>query len=185
MMLRVAQHYVRTPSVAEEVVQDTWCAVLTGIDHFEGRSRFKTWLFRILVNRAMRRGQREARCLPFSALAPEGDADERAVPSDRFLGPDHPRYPGGWASPPNDWRVLPAERLLAKETLGRIRDAIGLLPERQRDVLVLRDVEGWEPDEVCDAMGLSEGNQRVLLHRARSRVRAVLEDHLDAETRAA
>src|SRR3954447_7464300 len=127
MMQRVAQHYVRTPSVAEEVVQETWCAVLAGIDRFEGRSRVKTWLFRILVNRAMRRGQREARCLPFSSLVREDD-DEPSVAPDRFLGAEHPLYPDHWATPPRDWRVMPDERLLGKETLTRVRDAILLLP---------------------------------------------------------
>jgi RNA polymerase sigma-70 factor, ECF subfamily len=183
MMLRVAQNYVRTPSVAEEVVQETWCAVLTGIDRFEGRSRFKTWLFRILTNRAMRRGQREARVLPFSSLV--RDDDEPAVSPDRFLPADHAQWPDHWAAPPRDWRVIPEECLLGKETLGRVRDAISLLPERQRDVIVLRDVEGWEPDEVCDALGLSEGNQRVLLHRARSKVRQALERYFDPELAAA
>jgi RNA polymerase sigma-70 factor (ECF subfamily) len=180
MMQRVAQNYVRTPSVAEEVVQETWCAVLTGIDRFEGRSRFKTWLFRILVNRAMRRGQREARVVPFSSLAREDDG-EPAVSADRFLPADHAQWPDHWAVPPQDWRVIPEECLLGKETLRRVRDAISVLPERQRDVIVLRDVEGWEPAEVCDALGLSEGNQRVLLHRARSKVREALERYFEPE----
>jgi RNA polymerase sigma-70 factor (ECF subfamily) len=178
MMRRVAQHYVRTPAVAEEVVQETWCAVLTGIDRFEGRARLKTWLFRILVNRAMRRGQREARCVPFSSLAGADEAQEGAVPAERFLGAGDPRWPGHWASPPQAW---PEERLLARETVGLVREAIARLPIRQRDVVVLRDVEGWDPTEVCDALGLSEGNQRVLLHRGRSRVREALERHLDRE----
>src|SRR4051794_4268780 len=182
MMLRVAQNYVRTPSVAEEVVQETWCAVLTGIDRFEGRSQVKTWLFRILVNRAMRRGQREARCVPFSSLAGDDDGADDAVAAERFLRTDHPQWPGHWAAPPQPW---PEERLLARETVAVARDAIALLPPRQRDVVVLRDVEGWAPDEVCDALGLSEGNQRVLLHRGRTRVRAVLERHLDPELSAA
>src|SRR4051794_11812291 len=184
MMLRVAQHYVRTPSVAEEVVQETWCAVLTGIDRFEGRSRFKTWLFRILTNRAMRRGQREARCLPFSSLARD-DEDGPAVSPDRFLAPDHAHWPNNWAAPPRDWRLVPDERLLGKETLRRVGDAIAVLPPRQREVIVLRDVEGFSPVEVCDALGLSEGNQRVLLHRARSRVRGTLEHYFDDEVLAA
>lgn len=180
MMLGVAMNYVRSRAVAEEVVQDTWCALLTGIDRFEGRSSFKTWLFRILVNRAMTKGQREARCAPFSTIAVEGE-DDPVVPPDQFLPADHPTYPGHWAARPTDWRRIPEERLLGKETVGRVRAAIALLPPRQRDVLVLRDVEGWSSDEVCEALHLTEGNQRVLLHRARSRVRAELDRYFGGE----
>jgi RNA polymerase sigma-70 factor (ECF subfamily) len=177
-MLRVAQMYVRDPATAEEVVQETWLAVLNGIDRFEERSSLKTWLFRILTNRAKTRGERDGRMLPFSALAGAGDeADEPSVDPDRFLGPDSPR-PGAWAAPPIAW---PQERLLEKETLGVIEMAIDELPEAQREVILLRDVDGWTPMDVSDALGITDGNQRVLLHRARSKVRMALERYLNPE----
>ena len=182
LMLRVASTYVRTPAVAEEVVQETWLAVLEGIGRFEGRSSLKTWLFRILANRAKTRGEREARCLPFSCVAARGEDDDGpAVEPDRFLGADHPRWPGHWSAAPGDWATVPDVRLLSQETLAHVRDAIAGLPERQQEVIVLRDVEGWSAEEVCNALGVSEVNQRVLLHRARSKVRAALERYLDAE----
>ena len=181
LMQRVASMYVRTPSVAEEVVQETWLAILEGIARFEGRSTLKTWMFRILTNRAKTRGEREARCVPFSACAAPGEEsdDGPAVDADRFLGPDHPQWPGHWAMAPRDWSTVPDVRLVSRETLGLIRDAIGRLPDRQQEVILLRDVEGWSSEEVCDALAVSEVNQRVLLHRARSRVRAELEHYLD------
>jgi RNA polymerase sigma-70 factor (ECF subfamily) len=179
LMLRVAQTYVRTPSVAEEVVQETWVGVLDGLDRFEGRSTLKTWLFRILTNRAKTRGEREARCTPFSCMR-GGDEDEDAVDADRFLPPDHGRWPGHWAAAPSDWERLPDERLLGRETIDCIRVAVDDLPARQREVIVLRDIEGWSAEEVCDALDVSEVNQRVLLHRARSKVRAALDAYLVA-----
>src|SRR3954449_3036758 len=176
LMLRVAQMYVRDRASAEEVVQETWLAVLNGIDRFEERSSLKTWLFRILTNRAKTRGQRDGRMIPFSALAGEAaESDEPSVSPDRFLGPDSAR-PGAWAAPPVGW---PEERLLEKETLDVIEMAISELPEAQREVILLRDVDGWDPMEVSDALGITDGNQRVLLHRARSKVRAALEDYLN------
>jgi len=182
LMLRVASTYVRTPAVAEEVVQETWLAVLEGIGRFEGRSSLKTWLFRILANRAKTRGEREARCLPFSCVAARGEDDDGpAVEPDRFLGADHPRWPSHWAAAPGDWATVPDVRLLSQETLAHVRDAIAELPERQQEVIVLRDVEGWSAEEVCNALGVSEVNQRVLLHRARSKVRSALERYFDAE----
>jgi RNA polymerase sigma-70 factor (ECF subfamily) len=186
LMQRVALSYVRTPAVAEEVVQETWCAVLKGLDRFEGRATPKTWLFRILTNRAKTRGQREARTVPFSSLAGGDDGDGPAVDPDRFLSADHPHWPGHWAAGPAQWSAVPHERLLAREVRSHIREAIDTLPERQQAVIVLRDVEGWPPEEVCDVLDLSEGNQRVLLHRARSKVRAELEryfaDEVEAQT---
>jgi RNA polymerase sigma-70 factor, ECF subfamily len=176
-MLRVAQMYVRDRASAEEVVQETWLAVLNGIDRFEERSSLKTWLFRILTNRAKTRGQRDGRMVPFSALAGASDEPDPSVDPDRFLGPDSP-HPGAWAAPPVAW---PQEKLLEKETLGVIEMAIDELPEAQRDVILLRDVDGWTPMEVSDALGITDGNQRVLLHRARSRVRAALETYLNPE----
>lgn len=177
-MLRVAQMYVRDRATAEEVVQETWLAVLNGIDRFEGRSSLKTWLFRILTNRAKTRGERDGRMLPFSALAGAGEeGDEPSVDPDRFLGPDSP-HPGAWAAPPIAW---PQDKLLEGETLGVIEMAIDQLPEAQREVILLRDVDGWTAMEVSDALGITDGNQRVLLHRARSKVRAALERYLNPE----
>jgi RNA polymerase sigma-70 factor (ECF subfamily) len=177
-MLRMALVHVRTRAVAEEVVQEAWLGVLTGLDRFEGRSSLKTWILRIVVNRAKSRGEREARFVPFSCLG-DGEADEPSVDPLRFLGAGHPDWPGHWAVPPRSWASVPEDRLLARETLALIREAIDELPQRQQQVLVLRDVEGWGPDEVCAALGVSPGNQRVLLHRARSKVRAELERHLE------
>jgi RNA polymerase sigma-70 factor (ECF subfamily) len=175
-LLRLAQDFVRTRSAAEEVVQETWLAVLNGIDRFEGRASLKTWVYRILVNKAKTRGVREARTVPFSSLARGGD--ERAVPDDRFRDDDD-QWPGHWASPPRPLDTVPEERRLAREARGRIARALETLPETQRVVVTLRDVAGWESDEVCDALGLSEGNQRVLLHRGRAKLRAALEQYLE------
>jgi RNA polymerase sigma-70 factor (ECF subfamily) len=177
-MLRVAQMYVRDRGTAEEVVQETWLAVLNGIDRFEERSSLKTWLFRILTNRAKTRGQRDGRMVPFSALEGAGnEADEPSVDPDRFLGPDSP-HPGAWAAPPVAW---PQEKLLEGETLNVIEMAIDMLPEAQREVILLRDVDGWTPMEVSEVLEITDGNQRVLLHRARSKVRAALEEYLNPE----
>jgi RNA polymerase sigma-70 factor (ECF subfamily) len=176
-MVRVAQMYVRDRATAEEVVQETWLAVLNGIDRFEERSSLKTWLFRILTNRAKTRGERDGRMVPFSSLAGASEKDEPSVDPDRFLGPDSPN-PGAWAAPPVGW---PEDKLLERETLGVIEMAIDQLPEAQRQVILLRDVEGWSPMDVTDALEITDGNQRVLLHRARSKVRAAVEEYLDPE----
>ena len=169
-LLRLAQLYVSSRAVAEEVVQETWLAVLTGIERFEGRSSLKTWLFRILTNKAKTRGQREGRTLPFSSLASDGDEDQTAVAVERFA------RGGAWATPP---RGVPEERLLAGETRARVEQAISALPPNQRAVITLRDVEGLSAEEACNVLGLSETNQRVLLHRARAKVRAALERYLE------
>ncbi len=174
-LLRVAQIFVPSRAVAEEVVQETWLRVLGALDRFEGRSSLKTWVFRILVNTAKTRAQREGRSLPFSALHDPARVPEAAVDAGRFFSEADEHHPGGWSSPP---RELPEERLLAAETRERIADAIESLPPTQRAVISLRDVEGWSSDEVRNALDLSEVNQRVLLHRARSRVRQALEDYL-------
>ena len=162
--------------MAEEVVQETWLAVLSGIDRFEGRSSLKTWVFRILVNKAKTRGVREARTVPFSALAPEGE--ESVVPDDAAGRTTCGR---GTGPLPASARHVPEERLLAREARGRIAEALETLPESQRVVVTLRDVAGWDSDEVCDALGLSEGNQRVLLHRGRAKLRAALEHYLEED----
>jgi RNA polymerase sigma-70 factor (ECF subfamily) len=176
-LLRLARTFVRDRAVAEEVVQETWLAVLNGIDRFECRSSLKTWIFQILSNRARTRAVRERRSQPFSALPAGGEDGEPAVDADRFRGEGH-RWVGHWAAAPSDWSHLPEELLLGRETLARVHEAIDALPPRQADVIVLRDVEGWKPDEVCAALGISDGNQRILLHRARSKVRAALERYI-------
>jgi RNA polymerase sigma-70 factor (ECF subfamily) len=177
-LLRVAQIFVPSRAVAEEVVQETWLRVLGALDRFEGRSSLKTWVFRILVNTAKTRAQREGRSIPFSALQDPGSVPEAAVDADRFLPENHERAPGHWAAPP---RALPEERLLAAETRDVVSRAIDALPASQRAVISLRDVEGWDADEVRNALDVSEVNQRVLLHRARAKVRRALEDYLAPE----
>jgi RNA polymerase sigma-70 factor (ECF subfamily) len=177
-LLRVAQIFTPSRAVAEEVVQEAWLRVLGALDRFEGRSSLKTWVFRILVNTAKTRAQREGRTIPFSALQDAWRVPEPAVDAGRFLPDDHPLHPGGWAVPPRD---LPEEQLLARETRERIAAAIEALPASQRAVISLRDVEGWTSEEVRNALDLSEVNQRVLLHRARARVRQALEDYLFPE----
>jgi RNA polymerase sigma-70 factor (ECF subfamily) len=178
-LLRLALMYVPSRAVAEEVVQETWLGVLQGLPRFEGRSSLKTWIFRILTNRARTRGQRESRSIPFSAAwSPEADSDEPAVEADRFLPLEH-QSAGHWVSRPRDWNVLPEERLLSRETRDQIQQAIDALPGSQREVITLRDVEGWSSEEVCNVLEISETNQRVLLHRARSKVRHALEHYLD------
>jgi RNA polymerase sigma-70 factor (ECF subfamily) len=167
---------VRDRSTAEEVAQETWLAVLNGIDRFEGRSSFKTWLFRILTNRAKTRGQREARSVPFSSI---GDPDDPAVDPDRFQNAGE-QHPGGWRFFPQPWEGDPEERLLASETRALILDTIEQLPPNQRAVITLRDVEGFDAEETRNVLDLSDTNQRVLLHRARSKVRRALEQYLEA-----
>jgi RNA polymerase sigma-70 factor (ECF subfamily) len=177
-MLRLARLYVRERAVAEEVVQEAWLGVLRGIDRFEGRSALRTWLFRIVTNLARTRAVREARSVPFSALT--GDEDEGpSVPSERFRGSED-RWAGHWASPPEQWG-RPEHELLSSETREVIARAIETLPATQREVITLRDVEGWTSAEVCNALELSETNQRVLLHRARTKVRHALDDYLEGE----
>lgn len=177
-MLRLALMYVGSRAVAEEVIQETWLGVLQGLDRFEGRSSLKTWIFRILLNRARTRAQRENRTIPFSALVTDAGSDEPAVDPAAFRPPGD-QYAGGWLTPPTGWDTLPEERLLSRETRQQIDAALTTLPPAQREVITLRDVDGWSASEVCDYLGISEANQRVLLHRARSRVRRALASYLD------
>lgn len=173
-MLRLARLYVSSNAVAEEVVQEAWLGVLRGIGRFEHRSALKTWIFRILTNTAKTRGIREGRSVPFSALA----ADEEGGPSvtaERFLGAGT-RFPGHWAAPPQPWEG--GERLLAREAQELIEREIAKLPPAQAVVITMRDVEGFSSDEVCNALEISETNQRVLLHRARAKVRSALEEYM-------
>ncbi len=180
-MLRLAMAFVSSQAVAEEVVQEAWMGVLQGLNRFEGRSSLKTWIFRILTNCAKTRAQREGRSTPFSSL-PEFNSDlpEPAVDPKRFRGPDQ-QWPGTWVSFPRSWDEMPEESILSQETLARIQEAIDDLPPGQREVITLRDIEGWASDETCTLLGVSEANQRVLLHRARSRVRRALEQYLEEE----
>jgi RNA polymerase sigma-70 factor, ECF subfamily len=178
-MIRVAMAYVPTRAAAEEAVQETWIGVMRGIDGFEGRASLKTWIFRILTNVAMRSGARERRSMPFSALAAAENTGEPSVDPDRFLPADHELFPGHWAIMPARWPT-PEEGLLAGETRDVIAAAIAELPPAQRTVIALRDVEGWSSEEVCEALEISAGNQRILLHRARSRVRDEIESYYGA-----
>lgn len=177
-LVRLALIYVSSRAVAEEVAQETWLSVLQGLDRFEGRSSLKTWIFRILTNRAKTRGQREARQVPFSDLAAaEIEADEPAVEPSRFLPADDPEWPHHWAAGPQSWDDIPERHFLAQETRAYLMAAIAALPPSQSVVINLRDIEGWSTAEVCALLGLSEANQRVLLHRARSKVRRALEQY--------
>ncbi len=178
-LLRVAMTHVPGRAVAEEAVQETWIAVMRGIDRFEGRSPLRSWIIRILRNTAITRGERERRTVPFSCLGAEEADDGPFLDPDRFLGPDHSHYRGRWAMGPTPW-PLPEEGLLAGETREVIERAIEELPPAQQAVISLRDVQGWPSEEVCEALEVSEGNQRVLLHRARTRVRAALESYFGA-----
>lgn len=179
-LLGVALAHVRTRAVAEEVVQETWLGVLKGLDRFEGRSSLKTWIFKILMNIAITRGVRESRSVPFSSLAQrEADAFDEPVDPSRFFPADHDRWPGHWALAPTRWET-PEGALLAGETHDCILRTVEELPPAQRTIITLRDIHGWPPEEVCDVLGVSDGNQRVLLHRARSKVRSAVERYFGA-----
>jgi RNA polymerase sigma-70 factor (ECF subfamily) len=178
-LLRLALVYCRSLAIAEEIVQDTWLAVIQGIDRFERRASFKTWLFQILVNRARTRAEREGRAVSFSSLTEEAEAPgEPAVPPERFRPLDD-KWPNNWAVPPQSWGESTDAGLLAGETMDLVKRAIAQLPSAQQQVITLRDIEGWPPDDVCNVLMISETNQRVLLHRARSHVRSALESHFN------
>ena len=179
-MLRTALLHVRSRAVAEEVVQEAWIAALRGLDRFEGRSSLRTWLFTILVNAARRQAAREGRTTAFSELPDPGP--ELAGPDpllDRFFAPTHPRWPGLWSSMVRGWDHLPEDRLLSDEVRATIEARLASLPPAQRQVFILRDLEGWPAAEVCNVLGLSDSNQRVLLHRARLALRLELERYFD------
>jgi RNA polymerase sigma-70 factor, ECF subfamily len=178
-MLRVARMYVSTAAVAEEVVQETWLGVLRGLDRFQERSSLRTWIFRILTNIAKTRGQREGRSLPFASLTGD-DLDAPAVDPDRFDTRETSSR-GAWSTLPDDWAGIPEDRLLGRETLAVIGRAIDRLPPMQAEVIRLRDALGWTSEEVRNALDLTETNQRVLLHRARAKVRSALETYLSSE----
>ncbi len=174
-MVRVASFYVPSRAVAEEVAQETWLTVIGGLDRFEGRSSVKTWIFGILTNQARRRGERERRTVPFSSMTLDEESEPGLEPG-RFR-PDSDRWPGHWSDPPRPWSDAVVDQLEGAETRAVVLDAIRSLPPHQRDVIALRDVEGWSADEVSAALGITDVNQRVLLHRARVRVRAALDRH--------
>jgi RNA polymerase sigma-70 factor, ECF subfamily len=176
-MLRIARMYVSSAAVAEDVVQDAWIGVLRGLDRFEGRSSLRTWILRILVNIAKTRGAREGRSVPFASLAGD-DLDRPSWDPSAFLGPEA-EWAGHWSTFPPSWAGVPEERLLSAETRAVLGSAIGALPPMQAEVLRLRDVLGWSSEEVRNALDLSETNQRVLLHRARAKVRAALAPYLE------
>lgn len=179
-MLRIARMYVASTAVAEEVVQDAWVGVLKGLDGFEGRSSLRTWILRILVNIAKTRGVREGRSVPFAALAGD-DLDQPSWDPASFLGSEA-AWAGHWSTLPPSWAGIPEERLLSAETRRLLGEAIDALPPMQAQVLRLRDVLGWSSDEVRNALDLSETNQRVVLHRARAKVRAALAPYLERAT---
>ena len=177
MMFRVARSHVSTDASCEEVVQETWMAVIRGLDRFEGRSSLRTWVFRILTNLAKTRGVREARSVPMSSWAP-AEEDGPTVDPDRFRAAGD-QYPHNWTpvGAPIQWQPGPEQSVVAGETRRLLGAALQELPERQRAVVTLRDVHGLSSEEVCASLDLSQANQRVLLHRGRARLRTVLENY--------
>jgi RNA polymerase sigma-70 factor (ECF subfamily) len=173
-LMRLAMAYVRDHGVAEDVVQETWLICLRNLDGFEGRSSLKTWIFGILINVARARRRKESRVLPFASLFRRDDSDSRrpTVDADRF-GSN-----GLWSTPPDSWTNLPEARVINREALDRVKVAIEMLPEKQREVVILRDVAGMDSGEVCELLAISAANQRVRLHRGRAAIRRVLEDYL-------
>lgn len=176
-MLRLATSLVRSHAIAEEVVQEAWLGIMRGIDGFEGRASLKTWIFRIVTNIAIKKAVRERRTIPFSSF--DASAVQSVDPARFRTLPD--RYAGHWAFEPHGWSAIPEDRLLSRETLARVATAIEALPPSQRAVVTLHDVEGLSSAEVCSILSITAANQRVLLHRARSRVRAALERYLESE----
>lgn len=185
-MIRISMLYVSSRAVAEEVVQEAWISVLRGLDGFQGRSSLRTWIFRILENCAKKRARREGRSIPFSSLSDRnGEANEPSVERERFFDVTHPRWPRCWSSLVDDWADIPEDSLLWQEAMATMKRELERLPVNQRAVMTLRDVEGWPTGEVCSFLGITEANQRVLLHRARSRVRRAMERYLGGATVAA
>ena len=174
-MVRIARLHVASAAAAEEVAQEAWVAVLEGLHRFEGRCALKSWIFAIVANCARSRGERDKRSVPLSALAQEEGEEGASVPPERFLDGSHPRWPGHWSQPPEAWSDA---QLVSRETMQAIARAMETLPPMQRAVMTMRDVEGLDSEETCQVLGISEANQRVLLHRARSKVRSALEDYM-------
>lgn len=179
-MVRFAAAFLSEPSVAEEVAQEAWLGVLRGIAAFEGRSSVRTWIYAILGNLARTRATRERRSLPFSLLE-ERAPTKPAVEPERFLPADHPGWPSWWDAHPRSWEDMPEKRLLAAETRAVVERAVECLPPGQRLVITLRDIQGWTAAEACSVLRITQTNQRVLLHRARSHVRRALERYFDEE----
>jgi RNA polymerase sigma-70 factor (ECF subfamily) len=179
-LLPLADFYVSDKAVAEEVVQEAWLAVLKGIDRFEGRASFKTWISQIVMNLARTRGVRERRMVSFSEFT---DDENPAVDPSQFQIATAD-YPDHWSVAPRPWNASPESQLLTSETMAVLYDAVDLLPEAQRLVLTLRDINGYTPEEVCNILSITETNQRVLLHRARSNVRGIVDDHYSNSGRA-
>ncbi len=181
VMIRIAMIYLPDPTVAEEIAQEAWLGVLKGIQRFEGRSTLKTWIFKILTNLAMTHGKKERRNISFSDLGGFSDEDDDpAVDPERFYPPDSPRYPGGWIAFPHPWDLPVEERMISQEINELILKAIDALPASQKMVVTLRDLEGWTSEELCNVFEITETNQRVLLHRARAKVRRALEGYFEA-----
>jgi RNA polymerase sigma-70 factor (ECF subfamily) len=177
-LVRFARGFVHDDATAEDVVQEAWVGALSGLGTFEGRSSLSSWIFTITANKAKTRAARDARSMPFSALAAaEASGSEYAVSPDRFLDASA-QWPGHWARPPASWGDRPEERLLQTELSAELFRTVDRLPPAQRAVLLLRDVEGHDASAVCNILDLSETNVRVLLHRARSKVRGALEAYL-------
>lgn len=177
-LVRLAGAYTGSPAAAEDAAQETWVRALRSLDRFEGRASLKTWLFRILVNTAITHGKRAGRTLTFSDLA-AADAAGLAEDPERFL-PAGDEWAGHWQTDPAAWRAETLEeRAVRRELLARTQTAIDALPPAQRTVITLRDVEGWDTQEICNTLEISESNQRVLLHRARAKVRQALERYLE------
>jgi RNA polymerase sigma-70 factor (ECF subfamily) len=173
-MLRLAMTYTRDRAAAEDAVQETWLICLRTLNRFEGRSSFKTWIFGILLNVARSRRRKESRILPFTTLFWRDGDNGRGPTVDRHrFGGD-----GLWSQPPDSWANIPESRLLDRETIDRVKVAIESLPANQREVVILRDVAGFEAEEVCSLLSISPGNQRVRLHRGRASVRKTLEEYL-------
>lgn len=174
-LLRVAKGHVRDRATAEDVVQETWVGFMKGLEHFEGRCSIKTWLFRILFNKAQSRVAAERRLVPWSTLVQaELESSQDAVEADRFRGPSQ-EFAGHWVHGPPSWKMDPDRILADQEASKAVREAMKDLPDAQATVMRLRDVEGWSSEEVCAVLDISAVNQRVLLHRGRSKVRAALE----------
>lgn len=177
-LVRLARAYVGSLAVAEEVAQETWLAALAGLVGFEGRASFRTWLFRILVNQAKTRGEREKRILPFSAVGTEDDEAGPGLDPDRFDARGHwTRAPGAWDP------SVPEQAARDRELRTRVEEAVAGLPDKERAVVELRDLEEWTSQEVCNVLGISEVYQRVLLHRGRIKLRQALETFLEGRAK--
>ena len=174
-LTRMARTYV-TAALADEVVQETWLSVIKSLDSYEGRSALKTWIYRIMLNKVRTLATRESKIVPFTSIGPSDDSDRPAVESDRLVHPD--LGTGYWPEAPTRWETIPDARMESEQTTKAIAEAINALPAAQKEVVALRDIEGWSADQVCNALGISTVNQRVLLHRGRVAVRQALEDFL-------